>query len=231
MTTWTSARRRLAAVVLTALFVAAAIAPATAVAHGPDPVLGGALFGQDQALTFDWRSGSTPPDAIRVAIKAAAADVNATKASRAATFSGEGRRVEPDRLRPRRDVRRERHRLLLAERPDRLLDVVPRAGSRLRLGDDEVVPAVRIATERLLRRRDRRARRVRARRRARSPRQRVRRRRLPRCRRPDLLACQAGGRLEHAPVRGLRRRDPPARVRRPRQHDEDLDVPGSGHRR
>jgi hypothetical protein len=59
----------------------------TAAGHGPDPVLGGPLFGQNQALLFDWRSGAAPPAAIKTAIKAAAADASATRASKAATFA------------------------------------------------------------------------------------------------------------------------------------------------
>jgi hypothetical protein len=60
---------------------------ATAAGHGPDPVLGGPLFAQNQALLFDWRSGAAPPAAIKTAIKAAAADATSTRASKAATFA------------------------------------------------------------------------------------------------------------------------------------------------
>ena len=91
MTGWNAARRTRGfapmALLLIALLSLATVLPAAADAHGPDPVLGGGLFDQDQALTFDWRTGATPPEAIRIAIKAAAADVNATKSSRAATFA------------------------------------------------------------------------------------------------------------------------------------------------
>ncbi|HSL75558.1 MAG TPA: hypothetical protein VK867_01345 [Candidatus Limnocylindrales bacterium] len=55
-------------------------------AHGPDPILGGSLWTQNQALQFRWRSGSEPPAAIRTAILAAAKDSNDSRASRAATF-------------------------------------------------------------------------------------------------------------------------------------------------
>jgi hypothetical protein len=55
-------------------------------AHGPDPVLSDNLFAQDQRLEFRWRSGAEPPTAIKDAIKDAAADITATRASRAATF-------------------------------------------------------------------------------------------------------------------------------------------------
>jgi hypothetical protein len=57
-----------------------------ALAHGPDPILGGSLWSQNQALQFRWRSGSEPPAAIRTAIVAAAKDSNDSRASRAATF-------------------------------------------------------------------------------------------------------------------------------------------------
>ena len=57
-----------------------------AIAHGPDPILGG-LFAQDQAITFRWRSGSEPPTILKTAIRDAAADSNATRGSRAPTFA------------------------------------------------------------------------------------------------------------------------------------------------
>lgn len=56
-------------------------------AHGPDPFLSGGTFGQNQGLTFRWRSGSVPAGVIGTAIKAAAADASATRASKAPTFS------------------------------------------------------------------------------------------------------------------------------------------------
>jgi hypothetical protein len=74
---------RLALVIGVATSISVA-APTTA--HAPDPSLGGALFGQDQELQFRWRSGSEPPAAMRTAIRAAADDSNATRASQAATF-------------------------------------------------------------------------------------------------------------------------------------------------
>ena len=60
---------------------------AVTVAHGPDPSLTGKPFSQDQVLTFSWRSGAVPVTAIASAIKSAAADASATRASRAATFT------------------------------------------------------------------------------------------------------------------------------------------------
>jgi hypothetical protein len=56
-------------------------------AHGPDPTLSGGAFQQNQDLRFAWRPGAVPTSAIKQAIKAAAADVGASRASKAATFS------------------------------------------------------------------------------------------------------------------------------------------------
>jgi hypothetical protein len=58
-----------------------------AAAHGPDPKLSGGAFGQDQVLRFRWRSGSAPTAAIKAAITSAAAAANASRGSRAATFT------------------------------------------------------------------------------------------------------------------------------------------------
>ncbi|MGZ9276536.1 MAG: hypothetical protein ACXW4L_05370 [Candidatus Limnocylindrales bacterium] len=69
---------------LVVLMAFGAVGPA--VAHGPDPILGG-LFVQDQALTFRWRSGSEPPAILKTAIRDAAADSGATRGSRAPTFA------------------------------------------------------------------------------------------------------------------------------------------------
>ena len=68
------------------VLVIAVGAAGPAAAHGPDPILGG-LFAQDQALTFKWRAGSEPPAILKTAIRDAAADSNATRGSRAATFA------------------------------------------------------------------------------------------------------------------------------------------------
>jgi hypothetical protein len=56
-------------------------------AHGPDPLLGGSLWYPNQSLAYQWRSGEVPPDWMRPAIEAGAADSNATRGSRAASFS------------------------------------------------------------------------------------------------------------------------------------------------
>lgn len=58
-----------------------------AFAHGPDPILGGGRFNQNQVLPFRWRSGAEPPTAIKTAIRAAATDVGESRASQAATFT------------------------------------------------------------------------------------------------------------------------------------------------
>ena len=72
-----------------------------AAAHGPDPTLSGGPFGQNQVLRFRWRAGAEPTAAIKTAIRAAAADANASRASKAATFAYDAGGLEPDRLRRR----------------------------------------------------------------------------------------------------------------------------------
>ncbi|MEO5885477.1 MAG: hypothetical protein ABIQ58_08190 [Candidatus Limnocylindrales bacterium] len=62
-------------------------APPGVLAHAPDPLLSGASWAQDQRLEFRWRSGAEPPAAIKTAIKEAAADSNASRASRAAVYA------------------------------------------------------------------------------------------------------------------------------------------------
>ncbi len=75
-------------VALTMALLLAMTAPVgEAAAHGPDPVLGGEAFAQNQALTFRWRAGAEPTAAIATAIKSAAAAATATRASKAATFA------------------------------------------------------------------------------------------------------------------------------------------------
>ena len=78
-----SLRRSAAAVAL----IAAVSVAGQAAGHGPDPVLGSSFWAKDTALSFRWRAGEVPPAALQTAIKAAAADSNATKASRAATYT------------------------------------------------------------------------------------------------------------------------------------------------
>jgi hypothetical protein len=80
----TTARRAIMAATVGLALTAAAV---PAAAHGPDPLVGGGLWGQDQTVRFRWRSGAEPPTAIKTAIREAADDSNASKASRAATFA------------------------------------------------------------------------------------------------------------------------------------------------
>lgn len=80
------ARRQLVRATTSGLVLALAMAGGMS-AHGPDPLLGGALWAQDQAVTYQWRAGQVPPAWMATAIDNAAADVNRARASRAATFS------------------------------------------------------------------------------------------------------------------------------------------------
>jgi hypothetical protein len=63
------------------------VIPGPALAHGPDPILGGGRFSQNETLSFRWRTGYEPPTAIKTAIRAAATDVGESRASQAATFA------------------------------------------------------------------------------------------------------------------------------------------------
>jgi hypothetical protein len=63
------------------------VAAGSVTAHGPDPLVGSGRWNQDQALTFRWRSGSVPTSAIQAAIKGAAADATASRASQAASYA------------------------------------------------------------------------------------------------------------------------------------------------
>lgn len=85
MTTIT--RPRLLATAGATLLLASSLAAGGVAAHGPDPALSGGPFGQNQVLRFRWRAGSEPAAVIKTAIKAAAADANASRASKAATFT------------------------------------------------------------------------------------------------------------------------------------------------
>jgi hypothetical protein len=75
---------RLVSTVALAVVLATSAGPVAA--HGPDPLVGGGLWGQDQTVRFRWRSGAEPPTAIKTAVRDAASASNASKASRAATF-------------------------------------------------------------------------------------------------------------------------------------------------
>lgn len=67
--------------------LAVAMTGGVALAHGPDPVVGGKAWAPDQAVTYQWRAGQEPPAWMAAAIDRAAADVSASRGSRAATFS------------------------------------------------------------------------------------------------------------------------------------------------
>ena len=76
---------RLAAAGAVALLLAMPVGPA--VAHGPDPALGGGTFGDNQRLEFRWRAGSVPPTRMQSAIKAAAEDATESRASKAPVYA------------------------------------------------------------------------------------------------------------------------------------------------
>lgn len=84
-----TAPRRLAFAALAAFALAALVAgmPGPVGAHSPDPVLAGGLFAQNADLHFRWGTGGTPPTAMRTAVKDAAADSNASRGSKAPTFT------------------------------------------------------------------------------------------------------------------------------------------------
>jgi hypothetical protein len=75
------------AVATLVLLAALAGAPVPADAHAPDPVLSGGLFAQNADLRYRWGTGGTPPAAIRTAVTEAAGDSNASRRSKAATFT------------------------------------------------------------------------------------------------------------------------------------------------
>jgi hypothetical protein len=89
-----SALRRLAAAGAAAL-VAVCLSVGAATAHGPDPTLAGGPFGQNQDLRFRWRAGAEPTAAIKAAIRAAADDVNASRAAKAATYTYDAAGANP----------------------------------------------------------------------------------------------------------------------------------------
>jgi hypothetical protein len=64
-------------------------------AHAPDPFSSGGPFAQNQDLRFRWRAGSEPTTAIKAAISAAAADSNASRGSKAATFTYDSAGANP----------------------------------------------------------------------------------------------------------------------------------------
>jgi hypothetical protein len=88
------AARRLATVAAATLLLLTH-ATGGATAHGPDPTLSGGPFGQNQDLRFRWRAGSEPTAAIKSAIQAAATAANASRASKAATYTYDAAGANP----------------------------------------------------------------------------------------------------------------------------------------
>ena len=82
-----SSRRPRVLAALAATLLLAATSVGGVAAHGPDPVLGGGLFAPNQDLRFRWRAGSEPTAAIKTAIRDAAADANASRGSKTATYT------------------------------------------------------------------------------------------------------------------------------------------------
>lgn len=76
--------RGLLALVLAA--VAIVVTPGVVAAESPTPAMSGGVWSQDQLITYRWASGEVPEPWLQPLVHAAAADVNASRASRAATF-------------------------------------------------------------------------------------------------------------------------------------------------
>lgn len=99
MTTLTRPRHPLRAIHRQAIgllaFLGLSLMPGGMAAHGPDPALSGGPFGQNQVLRYHWRTGAEPTAAIKTAIRAAADAANATRASKAATFTYDAAGANP----------------------------------------------------------------------------------------------------------------------------------------
>lgn len=78
-------RRAMLAAALTLATAFGSSAPAAA--HGPDPMLGTTAWAQDQVVPYTWASGQVPPSWMATAIDQGAADSNASRGSRAATYT------------------------------------------------------------------------------------------------------------------------------------------------
>jgi hypothetical protein len=76
---------RIGSILLSVVMTALAGQPGEA--HAPDPTVGGSRWATDQQVRFAWKAGQAPPAWLAGAINGAAADSNATKSSRAPTFS------------------------------------------------------------------------------------------------------------------------------------------------
>ena len=66
-------------------------------AHGPDPILGGGVYNDHEALDFDWQAGAAPPASVKTAILDAADDANDSRRSRAPLFGFDGDATSPIR--------------------------------------------------------------------------------------------------------------------------------------
>lgn len=88
MSTMSGLRARWRALAIAGASAVVTLVPALApvAAHSPNPMLGGGLFAQNQALDYRWASGGTPPSAMKTAIHAAADDSNASRRSKAPVF-------------------------------------------------------------------------------------------------------------------------------------------------
>jgi hypothetical protein len=71
---------------LVAVLVATLAGVLPALAATPDPFMG-SPFGQNQLLAYRWGSGAVPPTVIKTAVNAAADDANASRKSKAPSFS------------------------------------------------------------------------------------------------------------------------------------------------
>jgi hypothetical protein len=76
--------------VLAGFSVVLVLGAAPVSAHGPDPIVGGALWNQDQVVTYRWKVGQEPPTWLRAEVHAAAADSNASSLARAADYDFDG---------------------------------------------------------------------------------------------------------------------------------------------
>jgi hypothetical protein len=81
----TRLRRPLAVAVLVPVVLLGSIVPAAG--HDPTPLIGWPAWDQNQVVRYRWMAGEVPPAAMQGAIKAGAADANASRGSRAPTFT------------------------------------------------------------------------------------------------------------------------------------------------
>jgi hypothetical protein len=87
MTTLTTRRRRGAGAAVLALAGAMLASSAPAAAHSPDPLIGTTAWAQNQVVPYTWASGQVPPTWLATAIDQGAADSNASRGSKAATYT------------------------------------------------------------------------------------------------------------------------------------------------